>query len=58
MQDGASEAAQSGKQSMTIGKKINLRPGWAIAALAGLLALGVTGFGLTPPPRTPSRPHR
>lgn len=32
---------------MTIGKNISLRPGWAIAALAGLLALGVTGFGLT-----------
>ena len=31
---------------MTIGKKLNLRPGWVIAAIAGLLALGVTGFGL------------
>jgi HlyD family secretion protein len=31
---------------MTIGKKMTLRPGWTVAAIAGLLALGVTGFGL------------
>ncbi len=31
---------------MTIGKKIKLSSGWMIAILAGLLALGVTGFGL------------
>jgi HlyD family secretion protein len=31
---------------MTIGKRTKLREGWLLAAIAGLIALGVTGFGL------------